>query len=189
MFAVEGSGWVVARIGFPYNRKVGAEELEFVHRGNLHGYLMCTFTPWQLGNLFIGGPYTHVELMIGSGKAIGGLTSGVTERKIIDILPKVGRYCILRPKFATDAERQLAVDRAIELKNRGLEYDFGFDRDNDQIYCSEVPQEGYIEHLKGRYGGIIRPTEFYNDLEFWEVVFSVDVVPRVDYGPWNTDTK
>jgi len=180
MFAIEGSGWLISKIRLPYHRKVKQFELDFVHKANLHGYVICTFTPWQLGNLFIGGRFGHIEMLVGSGKSIGAHTDGVHEKLLKDILPLVGRYAILKPKFATDAERQSAVDRAIEIKNLGPEYDFEFDRLNNKVYCSEIIQEGYREHLLDRYGKIIRPTEFYDDKDIWEVVFEVDTIPKYE---------
>lgn len=183
MFAVRGSGWLVSKIGFPYSRDLDKEEMEFVNSHDLAGYILNTRVPYQLSNIFITGlsqNFTHVEQLIGNNESIGGLTGGVTKRKIEDILKKVARYAILKPKFATKEEMQHAVEVAIEMERLGLDYDFDFDRDNDNIYCSEIPVEGYAKYLRGRYGSIIRPHAFYSDVHFWECIYEVDKLPKAE---------
>lgn len=165
-------GKVIAKLGWDYKRKLTSEEVESAHNAAKEGYIMCTFIPWQLSNIFIGSSYTHVEQLIGGGQSIGGLTRGVTKRNINEIISKCGRYVILKPKFASEDERKLAASRAREMERLGLEYDFYFSRENDDIYCSEVVVEGYIERLKGRYGQLIKPSELPLDTEMWEEVYS-----------------
>lgn len=173
------SGWIgklVSKIGFDYKRKITAEEREQIFKGNMHGCIICTFIPWQLSNVIIGGDYTHTEMLIGGGKSIGGLTAGVTERELKEVVEHCGRYIILKPKFADNVKRIQAVSRAKEMARLGLEYDFNFSRKNNSIYCSEVIVEGYIEDLKGRYGSLIRPNELPSDTDMWEVYYTYSAI-------------
>jgi len=86
------------------------------------------------GNDKDGHPYAAIEA-IGEGVRLSSLEFALHANTV----------AVLRPRL-TDAEKQIAVVRAIQLK--GTPYDFAFDvASQDKIICTELVYRAYAPHL------------------------------------------
>jgi uncharacterized protein YycO len=102
--------------------------LESLHKGDImlrrwDGYLNTIFTP---------GFWAHAGLYVGNNKAIHALGRGVVLEDILDFC-RADSLAIMRPK-KNDPDK--AVETAFKLL--GKEYDYEFESNDDQFYCTEL---------------------------------------------------
>ncbi len=100
------------------------------------GYLNTMLTP---------GFWGHACIYVGDNKIIHAVGEGVSSEDIITYL-RTDHICVMRLKDLTIFNTNIilnAVTKANDLMNKGVEYDYEFENDDDQLYCSEFINECY----------------------------------------------
>jgi hypothetical protein len=87
------------------------------------------------GSIFIPGYWSHAALYEGDNQVLHMLGHGMTREDILTFM-RTDHIAILR---CEDEEKvKDAIERAQKLFDAHTEYDYEFETDDDQLYCSEL---------------------------------------------------
>jgi len=154
-------------------------ELSFF-RGNKN-YILLTRRDKIFSNLFIKGYWKHVARSTDYGVIVEAISKGVTKRSVFERLRASSDYVVIRTKF-TDKTDEVAVSDEIE-DYIGEKYDWEYQGDNDDLYCSELIWQGYMDAIgefpigPRRVGcqDIILPNAFDNS-KYFELIVSSETL-------------
>ena len=118
-----------------------------------------------LGTLFVPGKWPHVAIYIGNGKVIHMLFKGITEEDILTFT-RTDNMAIYRHD-----NKDMAIQAAVEAQKvleTHRKYDFEFEDDDDEWYCSELIKFCYKLDITEK---IIYP-DYYTKLDCFYKVWS-----------------
>jgi len=133
----------IHRVRGPQVRQI----LDIVHKGDIllrryDGYLNTIFTP---------GFWGHAGIYVGFNQTAHAVGTGTEIEDVLNFC-RCDAICILEVVGLPDKEREIAVQAAIDIASKNIEYDFNFNADNETYYCTEFVDVAY--------NGI-----FYNDYQ------------------------
>jgi len=126
--------WVVYR---PDIHRVRGEQvrkvLDIIRPGDIllrrfDGYLNTIFTP---------GFWGHAGVKVSGNDVVHAISKGVTREDILNFC-RCDAICVLEPYTATLKQRDDAVQKAEELAEKNIPYDFEFSSNNETYYCTEL---------------------------------------------------
>jgi len=147
-------------IGYIYvpfnNRKIKARHYRYMEKRLMVGDIILCKSNGYLSNLFIG-KYTHVGIYAAHDTVVEATPKGgVLKTDLIDFSLKRDKVLILRPNFLTEPVERIEIqDRLYEQV--GKDYDFSFQADIKDFYCSELALYAYKNpklKFKDRYGSL-----------------------------------
>lgn len=104
------------------------------------GDILLTRTHGEFGNLFIPGMWKHVGIVGFEGDVIEAITVGVTSSHLFDFLKKRDIVRLVRPQTLQSVRTDAAL---AALRLVGSRYDFEFQSDDEEFYCSELVSTAY----------------------------------------------
>lgn len=127
----------IAGAHMPFSRKrMTADTYLDIRKLARPGDVLLTFTYGEASVWFIPGKYKHIGWYMGDDKVLEASTHGVRISHLSEFVFRKDGIGCFRSKFATEQEMIDAVSRGAKLE--GKEYDFEFNTQNDQWYCSEI---------------------------------------------------
>ena len=139
-------------------RKIKGSDFRKAYSKVVAGDIIVTRKLGEPTNLFIPGFYTHSMMYVGNSTVVEATSLCVHETDILDALMSKDHFAILRPKFCSQVEMKLIANKAKELKLKNIEYDYGFEPNNDAFYCSELIYFCYKSVLKNKFPFDMRET-------------------------------
>jgi len=117
------------------------------------GYLNTIFTP---------GFYGHAGIYVGNDQVVHSIGTGAKAEDILNFC-RADALCVLEVKNFPQDQIEGVVDRALDIANKNVPYDFDFSGANKTYYCTELVDVAY--------GGI-----FYEDhiVKFGQLVLMPD---------------
>lgn len=168
-----------AKLKFPHKPKVTQSEIEKALDILEAGDLILTKTNWQLSNLFILGRWKHVAMVDNDCLHVIEAVDPVVRRiAIAEMLKNKDSFCISRK---ININKETRETMPIILRQLiGKEYDFEFDFNPDDFYCSELILAAYLATTRKEitaklfwikhFFGIVLPDSFANIYAF-EIIF------------------
>jgi uncharacterized protein YycO len=153
-------------IYLPYKRKVTVDELSKIV--GCQNCIILTLRKYCLTNLFIKGKYKHAAILNKNQSCVvESTTHGVRVTGIKEFLSTKHEYLIIKPSNYLASEMNQVESEMV--KYIGHPYDWLFDMNSNNLYCSELVQlvfnkvrHGLFKHI----GKIIEPSELLDaDIE------------------------
>ena len=155
----EASGRAIANMQNPFHRKrVRANTRKRAQEMMQPGDILITRHDDALSNVFLPGFWPHAAFVIGSReerddlgvnttpdrwersaspiRIVEAKKDGVRFRSVRETLT-VDSFMLLRPNYASEAERKEAVERALSHEGKLYDFEFDFTR-SDRLVCTEV---------------------------------------------------
>lgn len=109
-----------------------------------------------LGTYFIPGYWSHAALYEGDNNVLHMLGDGLTREDILTFM-RTDNIAILRCEDEEKVKKAIAM--AQDLYDKGTEYDYEFETDDNQLYCSELIWLIYDKPKEVRYKKWILPED------------------------------
>ena len=127
------------------------------------GYLNTILTP---------GYWGHACIYIGDDTIIHAVGVGVIEEDILDYL-RTDHICVMRLKKLAIHNTSMVVDaveKAKKMAKLGIKYDYEFESDDDQLYCTELINDCYNDIFRNEFENVygkvvITPEGIYNSVK------------------------
>ncbi len=111
-----------------------------------------------IGGLAIPGFWTHAAQYVGDNRIIHMIGKGINEDNLITFL-RCDHVCILRcnrPDLIP-----LAIKQTLDFYDDDIEYDYNFDSDDENLYCSEMIYLNFDSPTELTYGKYILPDNIH----------------------------
>ncbi|MCK9439345.1 MAG: YiiX/YebB-like N1pC/P60 family cysteine hydrolase [Candidatus Caldatribacteriota bacterium] len=122
-----------------------------------------------LGSVLIKGFWSHAAIYVGYNTVIHAVGEGIIEEDILTFMRCDSIEILRHPNLDIINN---AIDKAIKMAGKNLEYDFNFTSGNDKYYCTEFVDECYnncvSKFIKFK---IIFPDDFEKCKEF-EIIYT-----------------
>lgn len=126
----------IGHIHAPWSRKkIKAKQVEQVLKLAEPGDIILTRTMGELTNFAIQGYFKHVAMYVYDKTVCESISPKTCTTNIYDFLMTKDAFCLLRPKWLTQAERLRAAQIMVSLC--GKPYDYMFDIGEEGFYCAE----------------------------------------------------
>jgi uncharacterized protein YycO len=143
------------------------------------GDVILTTTWGEFSNIVNWGTFKHAIMYTGANTIIHSIGTGTVKGNFTKEIKKKYRVIVLRSKVHTKEEIIKAVDN---MRGRvGNAYDYAFNPDNSEDYCSESIFKSYTEaapqhklkceEVAGLH--IIKPGHFKEDTGNWATIYRV----------------
>ena len=139
----------------PSHHKVKGDEVRNILDTLLPGDILLRRYDGYLNTLFTPGFWGHAAIAIDNTFIIHSVSKGVVKEDILEF-SRTDSLCILRLNYMNYSSYiHTAIDRANDLANRRIAYDYDFDSKNDKFYCTEMVDYCYGGIFKDEYVDVL----------------------------------
>jgi hypothetical protein len=110
-----------------------------------------------LGAKLTPGFYSHAAIYVGAGEVVHMLGEGITVEDILTFC-RCDHVAVLR--CDDESMVDVALVQALTWLNRGVKYDYEFESDDDEFYCTEFVWECYGRSKELTFDKYLLPDDF-----------------------------
>jgi len=118
----------------PECHKVKGFEIRKIINNLKYGDILLRRFDGYLNTILTPGFWGHSAVYINDNEILHSVAAGTVQEDILDFC-RADSVCVLRYK---KFNRELFTEKVIEIKNNHIDYDYEFERYDDQFYCTEL---------------------------------------------------
>lgn len=170
---------VAGKIHAPFTHKrMTSEDYRSMKALMKPGDILITSTRGELTTILIPGFWSHNAIVVDENSCVEAIGLGVVKTDLIDFILTRDYAVLMRPKNMSDEQLQKVAD--FTISKIGAMYDYEFESDNEQFYCSELAYRGLKEvdpkfpfELRERMGQMtVVPEDFWRAADKFDLIWS-----------------
>lgn len=128
--------------GFEIRQIINNIEIGDILLRRFNGYLNSIFTP---------GYWGHSAIYYKPNTILHSVSAGVVEEDILDFC-RTDSICVLRTE---GIDIDSVIEKCFEFKNDKIQYDYQFEDDDDEFYCTELINECFNHLFNNDFEGVL----------------------------------
>jgi len=149
----------------PHVHKVKGHECRQICNKIKVGDILLRRFDGYLSSRSVPGFWSHAGLYIGRHRVVHAIGKGVVNEDILDFM-RTDHAVILRFKDKDDERTLKVIQRALELVEERVGYDYEFEDDNGMLYCTELINEVHDNIFRHEFkdiagNNVINPDNIY----------------------------